>query len=98
MEGERAVITCEVDYQGRWAPHMDWTNTDQVDELHNDTIDGTAKWVFEIDPLTPDDNGKSFTCKTSYNVPPASGEDVATNAPTIENVQDCTTTVEVLCE
>ena len=95
MEGDSAEISCEVTFAGRWGPVMEWSGTD---EERNETSGNRTRWVFDIDDLTPEDNGASFTCTTSYEGPPNPGEDEATNAPIMDAVEDCTVTLVVQCK
>ena len=92
-EGEHANISCEATFRGRWGPVMEWSNTDQERE---ETSGDRAIWAFQIDPVTSHHNGVSFTCTARYKAPPNPEEGEATNAPTIDSVENCTVTLVVL--
>ena len=95
VEGESVEISCEVTFAGRWSPVMEWSGTN---EERDETVGNRTRWAFDIDALTPEDNGASFTCTTSYEGPPSPGEHEATNAPIMDAVEDCTVTLVVRCK
>ena len=95
MEGENARIQCEATYAGNWAPTMDWS--DRGDE-QDASVGNDIKYYFDMMALKPEDDGKSFTCTTSFgdrNPPVGDGEhDDA--APS--NTFTCSTQLIVYCE
>ncbi len=95
IAGEDAEISCKVTFAGRWAPTMAWDNTE--DTIRNETSGSEAKWAFTR-AVTADDNGRVFTCTTTYDAPTNPGDDEASNAPVIDSVQPCSVTLTVLCE
>ena len=87
LEGDYVAYSCEVKYQGRWAPVMEWRNNDGVVQANNESSGYIAKYTY-VTELTPADNGQVFTCRIYFDQPkPGTTKDKeATNIPSTENV------------
>ena len=86
-EGDYVAYSCEVKYEGRWAPVMEWKNKGGVVQAKNESKGNKVKYTY-ITKLTPADNNEVFTCRTYFDEAqrPPSGDKPATNIPTTDNV------------
>ena len=87
VEGDYIKYSCEVKYQGRWAPVMEWKNTQTVLQATNESSGNTVKYTY-VTELTPADNGQIYTSRTYfYELKPGTlKEKEANNIPTTDNV------------
>ena len=87
-EGDYVAYSCEVKYEGRWAPVMEWKNKGGVVQAKNESKGNKVKYTY-ITKLTPADNNEVFTCRTYFDEaqrPPSNEKTSATNIPTTDNV------------
>ena len=87
VEGDYIEYSCEVKYQGKWAPVMEWKNTNGGLRSMNETTGNTVKYTY-VTELTPEDNGQIYTCRTYFDqLKPGTVKDKeADNIPTTDNV------------
>ena len=87
VEGDYIEYSCEVKYQGRWAPVMEWKNTQAVIQATVESSGNTVKYTYVIE-LTPADNGQIYTSRTYFDEPKPGtlNEKEANNIPTTDNV------------
>ena len=87
MEGDYVEYSCEVKYQGRWTPVMEWTNKRGVVQAKNESDGNTVKYTY-VTELTLADNKEVFTCRTYFDEADrlASGPLPAKNIPTTDKV------------
>ena len=87
IEGDYVAYSCEVKYQGRWAPVMEFQNNGEIVQAKDESTGNTAKDTY-ITELTPAENGAKFTCRTYFNQPqPGTVKDKeAPNKPATDNV------------
>ena len=82
------MYTCEVSYQGIWAPVMEWRNNGGVLQATNETTPTTAKYTY-TPTLTLADDGEVVTCRPYFDQPKAGSVDtecVADNIPSIDSL------------
>ena len=81
--------SCRVDYSGRWAPQMTWTDSDNavISSSDSGTPGSTVLHSISVE-ATLDRNNDAFTCTTNFgSLDPAPGDYEATNIPDYLNIQ-----------
>ena len=101
MSGDYVAYSCEVKYQGRWAPVMECKVNGNVVQAKYESSRDITKYTY-VTELTPADNKHIFTCRIYFDQPqPGTVEDrEASNIPTTDNLlTDCTTrNITVYCK
>ena len=87
LEGDYVRYSCKVKYKGKWAPMMEWRNTNRVVKAKDESAGNTVKYTY-ITALTPEDNGQAYSCRTYFDQPKLGtvGKGKADNIPITETV------------
>ena len=76
-QGDYVELTCEVTYNGKWAPVIQWrrrtgdviVSTHKVTERTRLGTEGTRLVVTQVNKLTPDNNRQAFLCEVFFDQP-----------------------------
>ena len=81
-ENDRVTYSCQIRYQGRWAPIQIWTDKDGNEissDVGDDNVDGSIVHSYVSFPANLSDDGQQFSCQTKFGEltqnPPGENED-----------------------
>lgn len=90
IENDTVTYSCQIRYQGRWAPIQIWTDKDGNVVSHNegdDNVEGSVVHTYVTFAAKVSDDGQKFNCQTKFGelTPNPPGENEDSTIPSYDN-------------